>query len=57
MRRFPEFENVKQNAEGQASVREIIVAIERLEIRNIYGGDILEFTIQYKASAFPYLSY
>ena len=42
MRRFREFETVRQNAEGQASVREIIVAIERREIRNIYGGDILE---------------
>jgi hypothetical protein len=42
MRRFREFETVKQNAEGQASVREIIAAIERREICNIYGGNILE---------------
>jgi len=41
-RRFREFETVKQNAEGQTSVREIVVSIERREIHNIYEGVILE---------------
>lgn len=42
MRRFNEFATERQNEEGQARVREMILQIEQSEIRNIYGGDILE---------------